>query len=181
MQAAQWPASQPDEAARAFGTAAAGFQTPAQPRRSLTKPDAPHGNSGWDNENSDLIIYVDDELSSADGARCPCWCFPVCTLRRLPSAHAARTRVMSVVTPLVARVQIPRAQPSGAGHLWPGGGVHTHWARGPHGAGGCESHQEPDGILQSGARAAAHCTSGSVCSVACKVALHKLSGGCVWR
>lgn len=67
--ASQWPASQPTDGARPFATSGTAFQAPPKTRRSLTKPDAPHGNSGWDNENSDLIIHVDDELSSADGAR----------------------------------------------------------------------------------------------------------------
>ncbi len=53
----------------AYGPPAAAFQTPPKPRHSLTKPDVPQGNNGWDNENSDLIISIDDELASADGAR----------------------------------------------------------------------------------------------------------------
>lgn len=65
----QWPASQAVDMGATYVPPAAAFQTPPKPRHSLTKPDVPQGNNGWDNENSDLIISIDDELASADGAR----------------------------------------------------------------------------------------------------------------
>lgn len=70
----------------AYGPSAAGFQAPPKQRRSLTKPDVPQGNSGWDNENSDLIICVDDELASADGARWAC-CTAMLQGRHRPPAY----------------------------------------------------------------------------------------------
>lgn len=39
------------------------------PRRYLTEPHRGAGNQGWDNENSDLIIAVDDIFLSGDMRR----------------------------------------------------------------------------------------------------------------
>ena len=44
-----------------------GYTSNLNPRRSLTKPSEPAGNDGHDNENSDLIISVNDILVSDDG------------------------------------------------------------------------------------------------------------------
>mmetsp|Transcript_18996 Transcript_18996/g.57387 ORF Transcript_18996/g.57387 Transcript_18996/m.57387 type:complete len:1080 (-) Transcript_18996:272-3511(-) len=46
-------------------------QTLPQQRRgkSLTDPDVPAGNNGWDNVNSDLIMHVDDVLLGSDGSQ----------------------------------------------------------------------------------------------------------------
>ena len=45
-----------------------GYSSNLNPRRQLTKPSEPAGNNGHDNENSDLIISVNDVLVSDDGA-----------------------------------------------------------------------------------------------------------------
>lgn len=39
------------------------------PRRPLSKPAEPVSNDGWDNENADLILYVNDSLLSSNGNR----------------------------------------------------------------------------------------------------------------
>eukprot|EP00854_Cymbomonas_tetramitiformis_P021741 gene21741-26150_t len=39
------------------------------PRRPLSKPAEPVSNDGWDNENADLILYVNDALVSSNGNR----------------------------------------------------------------------------------------------------------------
>ena len=44
-----------------------GYSSNLNPRRHLTKPSEPAGNDGHDNENSDLIISVNDILVSDDG------------------------------------------------------------------------------------------------------------------
>lgn len=48
-----------------------GFQYNASrnPRRVLTKPSKPSGNDGYDNEDCDYILYVNDILGSAEGHR----------------------------------------------------------------------------------------------------------------
>lgn len=51
--------------------AAAAFRYSSKlaPRRLLTKPAEPAGNSGWDNATHDLIVAVGDEFVSTLGAR----------------------------------------------------------------------------------------------------------------
>jgi dual specificity protein kinase YAK1 len=44
-----------------------GYTPTLNPRRQLTKPAVPTGNDGRDNENSDLIISVNDVLAADDG------------------------------------------------------------------------------------------------------------------
>lgn len=48
-----------------------GFQysSSRNPRRVLTKPSKPGGNDGYDNDDFDYILYVNDILGSADGHR----------------------------------------------------------------------------------------------------------------
>jgi hypothetical protein len=43
------------------------------PRRLLTKPAEPAGNSGWDNATHDLIVAVGDEFVSTLGSRWGRW------------------------------------------------------------------------------------------------------------
>ncbi len=45
-------------------------QRQQQAGKSLSDPDVPVGNNGWDNVNSDLIVHVDDVLHGADGSQC---------------------------------------------------------------------------------------------------------------
>jgi dual specificity protein kinase YAK1 len=44
-----------------------GFSSAFNPRRQLTKPATATANDGHDNENSDLIISVNDVLAADDG------------------------------------------------------------------------------------------------------------------
>ncbi|SAL95100.1 hypothetical protein [Absidia glauca] len=45
------------------------YNTTLNPRRVLTKPSKPGGNDGYDNEECDYILYVNDILGSTDGHR----------------------------------------------------------------------------------------------------------------
>lgn len=45
------------------------YETSLNPRRVLTKPSKPAGNEGFDNEDSDYILYVNDILGSEDQHR----------------------------------------------------------------------------------------------------------------
>jgi hypothetical protein len=38
--------------------------------KSLSDPDVPAGNNGWDNANCDLIMRVNDVLGGVEGNRC---------------------------------------------------------------------------------------------------------------
>ena len=44
-------------------------QRQQQAGKSLSDPDVPVSNNGWDNVNSDLIVHVDDVLHGADGSQ----------------------------------------------------------------------------------------------------------------
>lgn len=46
------------------------YETSRNPRRVLTKPSKPAGNEGFDNEDSDYILYVNDVLGPEDKDRC---------------------------------------------------------------------------------------------------------------
>ena len=45
------------------------YETSLNPRRVLTKPSKPAGNEGFDNEDSDYILYVNDILGPDDKDR----------------------------------------------------------------------------------------------------------------
>lgn len=45
------------------------YNASSRPRRVLTKPSKPCKNEGYDNEDYDYILYVNDILGSADGHR----------------------------------------------------------------------------------------------------------------
>ena len=40
------------------------------PRRPITKPSLGVANDGWDNENADLVMHINDVLVSNKGNRC---------------------------------------------------------------------------------------------------------------
>jgi len=46
------------------------YETAHNPRRVLTKPSRPVHNDGFDNEDYDYILYVNDYLGTEDGQRC---------------------------------------------------------------------------------------------------------------
>jgi dual specificity protein kinase YAK1 len=46
------------------------YELAFNPRRVLTKPSKAVGNEGYDNEDSDYILYVNDLLGSEDGHKC---------------------------------------------------------------------------------------------------------------
>jgi dual specificity protein kinase YAK1 len=46
------------------------YSVQCNPRRPITKPSEGVVNDGWDNENADLIMHVDDVLVSSHGNRC---------------------------------------------------------------------------------------------------------------
>lgn len=56
------------------------YETSRNPRRVLTKPSKPAQNDGFDNEDSDYILYVNDVLGPEDKDRCvplpPAFVFP---------------------------------------------------------------------------------------------------------
>lgn len=45
------------------------YETSLNPRRVLTKPSKPANNDGFDNEDSDYILYVNDVLGPPEKAR----------------------------------------------------------------------------------------------------------------
>jgi dual specificity protein kinase YAK1 len=45
------------------------YETSLNPRRVLTKPSKPASNEGFDNEDSDYILYVNDVLGPAEKDR----------------------------------------------------------------------------------------------------------------
>ena len=45
------------------------YQTSLNPRRCLTKPSETEGDSGFDNKDADLVVYVNDELVSTASGR----------------------------------------------------------------------------------------------------------------
>ncbi len=47
-----------------------GYKFVHNPRRVLTKPPKPTHNDGFDNEDHDYILYVNDQLGSEEGDRC---------------------------------------------------------------------------------------------------------------
>lgn len=46
------------------------YEPSHNPRRVLTKPSTKGGNDGYDNEDSDYILYVNDWLGSDEGNKC---------------------------------------------------------------------------------------------------------------
>lgn len=46
------------------------YESTHNPRRVLTKPSKPAHNDGYDNEDYDYILYVNDWLGSEDGHKC---------------------------------------------------------------------------------------------------------------
>lgn len=46
------------------------YESAHNPRRVLTKPSKPAHNEGYDNEDYDYILYVNDWLGNEDGHKC---------------------------------------------------------------------------------------------------------------
>ena len=46
------------------------YESASNPRRVLTKPSKPSHNEGYDNEDYDYILYVNDWLGQDDGHKC---------------------------------------------------------------------------------------------------------------
>ena len=53
------------------------YESTHNPRRVLTKPSKPMHNDGYDNEDYDYILYVNDWLGQDDGHKCVNLCLPI--------------------------------------------------------------------------------------------------------
>ena len=103
------------------------YEASTNPRRVLTKPSKPAHNDGYDNEDYDYILYVNDLLGTEDGHKYP-----------TPSLI---TRFGADPFPR----QVPHFGRAGSGHLWPSCQVPKHQnARDRC----CEGCQEQTSLLQ---------------------------------
>ncbi len=105
----------------------------AQPRRVLTKPSKGVKNDGYDNEDSDYILYVNDILGSEEAGH-----------KYALLGIATCCRAIADNTP-VCQKPLPHPRRPRPGHLRTGGQVPESKDAG----GRCrQGHQEPDRLLQ---------------------------------
>lgn len=111
----------------------------------LTKPSKGVKNDGYDNEDSDYILYVNDILGSEEAGH-----------KYVTADFAAYS--LSFDLTFIVQEPLPHSRCVGPRHIWSGGEMpESEDAR----SGGCQGYQEQDGVLQS-----EH--DGSLCIRSCK-------------
>lgn len=102
------------------------YESTHNPRRVLTKPSKPAHNDGYDNEDYDYILYVNDWLGSDDGHK-----------------YVNSNFSIDVVQ---MTIQIFDTRHPGARHLWPSGQMPEY--ENPRDC-SCQSSEEQASLLQS--------------------------------